>query len=126
MNHVFAHAVGTTFKQSKSMPPVGHGKNPIIGFAMGFLFGPFGVGLYLKSVGDFVITLGIVLAGSALTVGVVAPLLWMLCGAWAFVRISNSNQTPPPGASQLGALPDTASHSPFARKVVSEVNAVAS
>ncbi len=126
MNHVFTHAVGTAFKQSKSMTPVGIGKNPLVGFAMGFLFGPFGVGLYLKSVGDFVITLCIVLAGTFLTVGVAAPILWVLCGAWAFVRISNSNSTPPPGAAQIGALPGSTAPSQTARRVVPAADVTAS
>lgn len=126
MNHVFTHAVGTAFKQSKSMTPVGIGKNPLVGFAMGFLFGPFGVGLYLKSVGDFVITLCIVLAGTFLTVGVAAPILWVLCGVWAFVRISNSNGTPPPGAAQIGALPDSTAPSQTARRAVQAADVTAS
>lgn len=93
-NVVFSRAVGQAFKQSKGMPPVGKGKNPLVGFALGFLFGPFGVGAYLQSWGDFFLTLTIVLGGTFVTGGVAAPVLWCICGAWAYKRISNSNSPP--------------------------------
>lgn len=93
-NVAFSGAVRHVFKQSKTMPPVASGRNPLVGFAMGFLFGPFGVGLYLKSFGDFFLTLALVLGGTVVSGGVAAPVLWCVCGAWAFVRIRDSN-TPP-------------------------------
>ena len=77
------------------MHPVGEGKNAMVGFMAGFAFGPIGVGLYLRSVSDFVMTLGMVLIGTFMTAGVGAPLFWVLCGAWAFVRIRNSNKEMP-------------------------------
>ena len=98
--HPYSHLVGHAFKHSKNMPPVGQGKNPLLGFVLGFLFGPIGVGIYLGSLGDFAITLGLVLAGTFLTAGVAAPLLWTLCGAWALVRIKNSNSRVPAGDSE--------------------------
>lgn len=88
----FVRVATLTFQQSKSMPRVGAGKNPLAGFALGFLFGPFGVGLYLGSFADFAITLFLVIVGSVFTAGIAAPVLWCLCGAWAAVRIKNSNQ----------------------------------
>jgi hypothetical protein len=93
-NVVFSRAVGQAFKQSKGMPPVAKGKNPLVGFALGFLFGPFGVGLYLQSFGDFFFTLAVVIAGTFATGGVAAPVLWCICGAWAYKRISNTNNPP--------------------------------
>ena len=99
-NIVFSNAVRQAFKQSNGMPPVAKGKNPLVGFAMGFLFGPFGVGLYLKSWGDFFLTLTIVLVGTFVTGGVAAPVLWCVSGAWAYKRIHDSNK--PPSASSAG------------------------
>ncbi|MFO0831529.1 MAG: hypothetical protein U0637_06770 [Phycisphaerales bacterium] len=90
-NVAFSGAVRQVFKQSKNMPPVGKGKNPLVGFAMGFCFGPFGVGAYLRSWGDFFVTLAIVLGGTFVTGGVAAPVLWCICGAFAYTRIRNSN-----------------------------------
>lgn len=94
-NVAFSGAVRHAFKQSKDMPPVGKGKNPLVGFAMGFCFGPFGVGAYLKSWGDFFLTLTIVLGGTFVTGGIAAPVLWCICGAWAYSRIRNSNSPSP-------------------------------
>jgi len=88
----YGHIVGKAFKESKHMAPVGQGRNPLVGFAMGFLLGPLGVGLVLKSPADFFITLTLVILGSLATVGVAAPVLWCLCGAWAYVRIRNSQE----------------------------------
>jgi|CXWL01.1.fsa_nt_gi hypothetical protein len=104
-NVVFSRAVGQAFKQSKGMPPVGKGKNPLVGFALGFLFGPFGVGLYLQSFGDFFVTLAIVLGGTFVTGGVAAPILWVTSGAWAYVRIKNSNN--PPSEPPIGGSATT-------------------
>lgn len=91
-NSHFAHAVGHAFREAKGMPPVGSGKNPLIGFVMGFFFGPIGVGLYLRSVGDFFLSLAMVLMGAFFTAGLATPVFWVLCGAWAYTRIKNSNE----------------------------------
>lgn len=108
-NAHFAHAVSSAFKQSKNMAPVGEGKNALVAFAMGFLFGPFGVGLYLKSFGDFAMTLTLVIGGSVLTAGVGAPVFWLLCGAWAYVRVQNSKRPAviePAASASSGATED--------------------
>lgn len=93
-NANFTRAVGLTFKQAKNMAPVAKGKNPFVGFAVGFLFGPIGVGLYLQSAADFALALAMVLLGAFFTAGIAAPVFWCLCGAWAFVRIRHSNAAP--------------------------------
>jgi hypothetical protein len=99
-NVAFSRAIGHAFKQSKDMPPVPKGKNPLIGFAMGFLLGPAGVAIYLRSVGDGLLTLAMVLLGTFFTAGFAAPIAWALCGCWCYVRIRNSNnQNPAPPAS---------------------------
>ncbi len=90
-NAHYAHAVGQVFKRAKDMPAVGKGKNPMVGFIMGFAFGPLGVGLYLGSFADFVLSLTMVLLGAFVTAGVGAPAFWALCGFWAYTRIRNSN-----------------------------------
>lgn len=91
----FGHVVGTAFKQSRSMAPVGSGRSAIVAFFAGFLFGPFGVGIYLKSFADFIVLMGLVLLGSVFTVGVAAPVLWVLCGAWGATRVNQANKALP-------------------------------
>lgn len=88
----FAHLVKHAFTESKDLAPVGTGKNALVGFAAGFLFGPIGVGLYLGSMTDFILSLAMVLLGAIMTAGLAAPIFWCLCGAWAYTRIRNSNR----------------------------------
>lgn len=90
VGHPFTHVVSHAFREAKHMPGVGAGKSAVVAFFAGFLLGPLGVGLYLRSLGDFVVTLGLVVVGSMLTVGVGAPVFWALCGAWAAYRVSSS------------------------------------
>lgn len=73
------------------MSPI-RGKNALVAFFAGFLFGPFGVGAYLRSWSDFIVTLGLVLAGTVMTAGVGAPVFWVMCGIWAATRVANSNK----------------------------------
>ncbi|MBX9736755.1 MAG: hypothetical protein K2X32_07500 [Phycisphaerales bacterium] len=89
--HAYTHLVQHAFKHSETMPPVKRGKNPFVGFLLGFVFGPIGVGVYLGSVTDFAMSLGMVIIGSLVTGGIAAPVLWTVCGVWAAVRIRNSN-----------------------------------
>ena len=56
------------------------GKSKLAALFAGFLFGPFGVGLYLGSIVDFVMSLGLVVFGLLMTVGIGAPVFWALCG----------------------------------------------
>ncbi|MGH7243431.1 MAG: hypothetical protein ACREJD_08455 [Phycisphaerales bacterium] len=90
-NQEFGHLVRHAFKESKNMNPVGAGKNAFVAFFAGFLFGPIGVGIYLGSFVDFILSLGMVIAGSIMTAGIGAPVFWALCGAWAAARVRNSN-----------------------------------
>ena len=87
----FTNLVQHAFKESKNMAPVGKGKTPLVGFMAGFLFGPIGVGVYLGSMPDFVMSLGMVIVGTLMTVTVGAPFFWVLCGVWAYMRIRHSN-----------------------------------
>ncbi len=68
-----------------------------MGFALGCLFGPFGVGIYLRSWLDFfVIIAGVVVAAvlviraEASAVGNLVPILW---GFWAMMRIKHGRAT---------------------------------
>lgn len=63
----------------------------MVAFFAGFLFGPIGTGLYLRSGTDFIVPLGLVIVGSLMTAGIGAPVFWALCGAWGFIRVRNSN-----------------------------------
>lgn len=95
MSIQFNSVVGTAFRESKKMAPVASGKSAIVAFFAGFLFGPFGVGLYLWSFADFIVLMGLVLLGSVVTVGVAAPVLWVLCGAWGATRVNQANKALP-------------------------------
>jgi len=92
--HPYVHVVRHAFKHAKEMPSVGKGKSPVAAFVAGVLFGPFGIGLYLRSWGDFLVLLGLLLAGSFMTVGVAAPVFWVLCGVWGAVRVQQANAKP--------------------------------
>jgi hypothetical protein len=83
--------VNHALKESKHMSRL-QGKNALVAFFVGFLFGPFGVGVYLRSWPDFIVTLGLVLAGTVMTAGVGAPAFWVLCGVWAANRVTRSNR----------------------------------
>ncbi len=89
-NQHYAHILHHSFRHAKDLKPVGPGKNPTTAFCMGFAFGPFGVGLYLRSWIDFLITFALVVAGAAMTAGLGAPVFWVMCGAWAAMRVSQS------------------------------------
>ena len=87
----FTHAVSHAFREAKHLPPKGKGKSAILAFIIGVAFGPFGVGLYLRSWMDFWVPMGFVIIGSFLTVGLAAPIFWMLSGLWGAVRVNIAN-----------------------------------
>jgi len=89
----YGHVVGRAFRDAKQLPPKGRGKSAVLAFVLGVLFGPFGVGLYLESWADFFIPFLLVVAGSVMTVGVGAPVFWMLCGAWGAWRVALANKS---------------------------------
>ncbi|MBX3402383.1 MAG: hypothetical protein KF699_03125 [Phycisphaeraceae bacterium] len=86
----YGNGSGNASPKSDERPPVGKGKSMGLAFIVGLLFGPFGVGLYLRSWADFFILLAIVIGGSMFTVGVGAPVFWILCGAWGAIRVSST------------------------------------
>jgi hypothetical protein len=85
-NHVLAQGL----KAAKNGPPVKEGKSAFVAFLAGFLFGPFGCGVYLESFQDFFVPLVLVLGASFMTGGVAAPVAWMFCGAYAAMRVNSS------------------------------------
>lgn len=88
-NRHFNEVVHHALREAKTMAPT-QGKNPLVAFFAGFLFGPFGVGGYLRSWSDFFVSLGLVILGSLMTAGVGAPFVWVLCGLWGATRAAGS------------------------------------
>lgn len=96
----YGHIIGKAFRDAKNLPPVGRGKSAVVAFVTGVLFGPIGLGLYLRSWGDFFIPLTLIIGGSIMTAGIGAPFFWALTGAWGAWRVSLANQSkcgPSPG-----------------------------
>lgn len=90
----YGRAVGRAFSQADRLPSVGRGKSAVAAFVIGFMFGPFGLALYLKSWYDLFIPLVLIIGGAVVTAGVAAPLLWMLTGAWGAWRVVIANRDP--------------------------------
>lgn len=61
--------------------------SPRSGFVLGFLFGPLGVAVLLRSLLDFLLSLGVCVAILALAGLEAAPLCWLFCGAWTAFRL---------------------------------------
>ena len=89
----YGHIVGKAFRDARNLPPVGRGKSAVMAFVVGVLFGPIGLGMYLRSWGDFFIPLILIIGGSVLTAGVGAPFFWILTGAWGAWRVTLANQS---------------------------------
>lgn len=81
-------------------------RSPLVGFAVGAFLGPFGVGLFLRSFGDFLLCLGL----CAILVGWagpgIAPVCWIICGTWNVVRIGRKSPDQP--QSPVGMMPGEA------------------
>jgi hypothetical protein len=77
------------------LEPLDEIKNPFVAAACGFLFGGIGLGIYLKSVKDFLIPFALMFAiiilgiptGEALLVAV--PFVW---AAYGYYRVKTSNE----------------------------------
>ena len=71
------------------------GKNPIVGLFLAFALGSFGVGIFLRSVGDFVMCFivafasGMMIPGNPALIGAIVAILWMIA------RIVIDRTTPP-------------------------------
>ncbi len=86
--------IGWLLHIADQLPPLDDIKNPFVAAACGFLFGGIGLGLYLKSLKDFLIPFALLLAviilgiptGEALLLAV--PFIW---AAYGFYRVKKSN-----------------------------------
>lgn len=96
----YGHIVGKAFRDAKNMPPAGRGKSAVMAFVVGVLFGPPGLGVYMRSWPDFLIPMILIVGGSVMTAGVGAPFFWLLTGCWGAWRVSLANQP------RLGPSPD--------------------
>lgn len=88
----FGHVLHAAVKESANLKPVGADKSAFAAFFAGFLFGPIGLGIYLRSGVDFLMSLGLVVVGSIMTVGIGAPFFWALCGFWGAMRVAQSKR----------------------------------
>lgn len=87
--------VGGLFSIADQLEPLDDIKNPFVAAACGFLFGGIGLGIYLKSVKDFLIPWALMFAivilgiptGEALLV--VVPFVW---AAYGYYRVKTSNE----------------------------------
>ena len=82
------HLLNEGLNAAKNGPPVPPGKNAPAAFLAGFLFGPFGTGIYLESFADFIGPMLFVLGATFLTGGIAAPVAWCFCGFWGAMRVS--------------------------------------
>ena len=95
--------LGWLFSIADQLEPLNNIKNPILAAACGFLFGGIGLGLYLRSLKDFLIPFALLFAivilgiptGEALLVAV--PFIW---AAYGYYRVKSSNE-------RLGAFSST-------------------
>lgn len=95
----------------------GLGKNPKVGFAMGVLLGALGVGLYLRSVRDGVLSFATCwLLGCLWESWITCLICWLLCGCWVTMRIRASTERYEASRSESsgGTAPDDSSEEPDA------------
>ncbi len=96
-------------------PNPGYGKNPVVGFLVGFFLGPIGIGLFLRSLVD----LGLSLILCMTVIGVFefkgAPICWVACGLWIVGRIRRDTQRVLESRRTAGANGSDANREPSAR-----------
>ncbi len=93
-----AHVLHGLHKWIHEMDPLAKQKSPVIAFVMGFLFGCFGVGLYLWSWKDFFFSLLVVVLFVLLFLptgpfeAFALPIGFLVVGCYAAYRASCSNE----------------------------------
>lgn len=87
-----SHTLQETAKGWLHPPHPGKGKNPVIGFVLGFFLGVFGVGIYLRSLTEFACCLIAVMLLMPFLFGVSSLLLPVFCGLWVVGRILWDNR----------------------------------
>ena len=73
-------------------PCPGYGKSPVVGFLMGFFLGPIGIGIFLRSVVDFGLSLIMCMALVGAFEIKAAPVCWIACGVWIVARIKRDTR----------------------------------
>jgi len=92
----------------------GVGKSPLLGFILGFFFGVFGVGIYLRSVVDFALSLMLCMALIGMAPNLATWLCPILCGLWVVGRIAfdtrraGGGATPAMASASSAAMPVSA------------------
>lgn len=90
----------------------GRGKKPWLAFALGFLLGPVGIGLYLRSLMDALLLLCIDLVLFTIGGDDIAPIMWLVGGLWGFVRVRIDSREP----AEVIESSETPSHSEAQRQ----------
>jgi hypothetical protein len=88
--HHTTHLLKETVEVVKDMEPLKDKKNPFTAAAIGFFFGPFGIGLYFGSWKDFFLCLGVLIL-LMFTVAL-TPVGWLFSAAYGFYRATTSNE----------------------------------
>jgi hypothetical protein len=83
MSHL-AHSAKGAIEIVKNLEPLKEPKNAALAFFLGFLFGPFGIGIYFKSGKDFAICFAMLMVGVLFFgFGAIPGWLFSACyGAW--------------------------------------------
>jgi hypothetical protein len=92
-------AVANTLDCTKNMPRVGKEKTPWLAWCWGFVLGPIGLGIYLRSWPDFLIPFMLMLMGALVGAGVSGTVMCTLCGCYGAMRVINSRKA----AAELAA-----------------------
>jgi hypothetical protein len=96
--HLAGHAAKHIAEQLRELKPLKEKKNPLIAFILGFLLQGIGVGLYLGSVKDFFICVGIfvlffgILLPTVIGEAFLLPAAALFCGCYGAWRAISSNE----------------------------------
>ncbi|QYU69343.1 hypothetical protein J4558_04145 [Leptolyngbya sp. 15MV] len=85
-------------------------RTPLVGFALGTLCGPIGVGVFLWSITDFILSFALCTALGAWDCPYYVVVGWICCGIWNVVRMKRNPSEEKPIASSRPGSP-TAVHS---------------
>lgn len=86
------HTVHNATKIIEKMPPLKKQKNPALAAAIGFLFGPFGIGIYFASWQDFFVCLGLLIVLFVTIPGLGAVPGWLFSAGYGLYRAIKSNE----------------------------------
>jgi hypothetical protein len=83
---------GKVFSSIKNEAPLNGKKHPVIAFAVGFLFGPFGIALYFQSWKELLNCLVMLVIACFALPGVGAIVGWLAAGVYGAYRAYTSNE----------------------------------